>query len=188
MGIRATIAVFLVGLGTSAHAADSVEALANTCNNCHGVNGVSVGPTMPSIGGMPEAYLTNVMLEWKSGTRFSATMGRLLKGYSDVQIADLAAHFAKQPWVPRPQKVDEARVRLGAQSLRRCAVCHGDTGVSTDSGTPHLNGQWADYLYLESLKYHDDATAMPNRQMRGALKRLSDEELRAVADYYASQK
>lgn len=177
MGMRTAVVLFLAGFGTWAHATDSVEALASTCNNCHGVNGVSAGPTMPSIGGLPEAYLANVMLEWKNGTRFSATMGRLLKGYSDVQIADLATYFAKQPWVPRPQKVDETRVRLGAQSLRRCAVCHGDTGVSTDSGTPHLNGQWSDYLYLESLKYHDDAMVMLNRQMCGAFKRLNDEEL-----------
>lgn len=188
MGIRATIAVFLVGLGTSAHAADSVEALASTCNNCHGVNGVSVGPTMPSIGGLPQAYLTNVMLEWKNGTRFSATMGRLLKGYSDVQIADLAAYFAKQPWVPQAQKIDDARVRLGAQSLKRCEKCHGNDGLPRDGETPPVNGQWAGYLYLESLKYRDEAVGMSNRQMRNATKRLSDEELRAVADYYASQK
>lgn len=188
MGTRAAMTVFLAGFGTWAHAADPVEALANTCNNCHGVNGVSVGPTMPSIGGLPEAYLANVMLEWKNGTRFSATMGRLLKGYSDVQIADLAAYFAKKPWVPQAQKTDDARVRLGAQSLRRCAVCHGDDGVSHDDGTPHLNGQWSGYLYLEALKYHDDAAAMPNQQMRRAVQRLNDDELRAVSDYYASQK
>ncbi|MFP5380664.1 MAG: c-type cytochrome [Gammaproteobacteria bacterium] len=188
MGRRAVTAMVLAGLFGSAHAAESIETLANTCNNCHGIGGVSVGPSMPSIGGLPESYLTNVMLEWKSGTRFSATMGRLLKGYSDVQIADLAAYFSRKPWVPQAQKTDDARVRLGAQSLKRCAVCHGDDGVARDAVTPHLNGQWAGYLHLEALKYRDDATAMPNQQMRRALQRLSDEELRAVSDYYASQK
>lgn len=188
MGRRAAMAMFLAGLFGSAQGAESIEALANTCNNCHGIGGVSVGPSMPSIGGLPEAYLTNVMLEWKSGTRFSATMGRLLKGYSDVQIADLAAHFARKPWVPQAQKTDDARVRLGAQSLKRCAVCHSDDGASSDAGTPHLNGQWSGYLYLEALKYHDDAAAMPNEKMRRAMQRLNDEELRAVSDYYASQK
>lgn len=188
MEIRAALVVLAAVFGTGAHAAESVEALANTCNNCHGVNGVSVGPTMPSIGGLPQAYLNNIMLEWKNGTRFSATMGRLLKGYTDAQIADLAAYFAKQAWVPQVQKVDEASVRLGAKSLKRCQKCHGNDGVPRDGETPPVNGQWAGYLYLESLKYHDDAPAMSNRQMRGAMKRLSDAELRAVADYYASQK
>jgi cytochrome c553 len=38
------------------HAADAkTENLANTCNACHGMNGVSVGPNMPSIGGLSES-------------------------------------------------------------------------------------------------------------------------------------
>jgi cytochrome c553 len=71
------------GLAASPAMAGPVEDLASTCNACHGLNGVSVGPTMPSIGGSAEAYLKNVMLQWKSGERYSATMGRHFKGYSD---------------------------------------------------------------------------------------------------------
>lgn len=188
MRYRVVFGMILTGFLCSAHAADSIEALANTCNNCHGVNGVSVGPSMPSIGGLPESYLKNIMLEWKSGTRFSATMGRLIKGYSDEQIGALAAHFAKKPWAPAEQKVDAKLVKLGKDVTKRCASCHGDTGASEDKETPNLNGQWAQYLELEALKYRDDAVAMPNKQMRNAAKKLSDEEVKAVAAFYASQK
>jgi sulfide dehydrogenase cytochrome subunit len=180
--------MLLAGFMCASHAADNIDALANTCNNCHGINGVSVGPSMPSIGGLPEAYLKNIMLEWKSGVRFSATMGRLIKGYSDEQIAALAAHFAKKPWVPTAQKVDANLVALGKKVTTRCAACHGETGDAKDGETPNLNGQWAQYLELEALKYRDDAVAMPNRQMRNAAKKLSDEEIKAVAAFYASQK
>jgi len=88
------------GLRFTVGASRPTENLANTCNNCHGMNGVSVGPSMPSIGGLSEAYLKNIMLQWKSGERYSATMGRLIKGYSDEQIAALATHFSKLPWTP----------------------------------------------------------------------------------------
>lgn len=188
MRYRIVLGMILAGLLSSAHAENKTEALANTCNNCHGVNGVSVGPNMPSIGGLPEAYLKEIMLEWKSGTRFSATMGRLIKGYSDEQIGELAAYFAKKPWTPSAQKTDAKLVKLGKDATKRCNTCHGDTGDAKDGETPNLNGQWAQYLELEALKYRDDAVAMPNRQMRNAAKKLSDEEVKAVAEFYASQK
>ena len=185
---RALCGMFLAGFMGMSHAADNIEPLANTCNNCHGINGVSVGPSMPSIGGLPESYLKNIMLEWKAGTRYSATMGRLVKGYSDEQIGALAAYFSKKPWTPVTQKADPKLVKLGKEATKRCASCHGETGKSEDSETPNLNGQWAGYLELEALKYRDDAVAMPNKQMRNAAKKLSDEEVKAVAAFYASQK
>mgnify|MGYP001765100077 CR=1 FL=1 len=42
---------------------------------------------MPSIAGLSEAYLKHVMMEWKSGARASANMTRLIKGYTDEEIA-----------------------------------------------------------------------------------------------------
>lgn len=175
-------------VANSAQAEVNITGLANSCNNCHGVNGVSVGPNMPSIGGLPEAYLNSIMTEWKSGTRYSATMGRLVKGYSDEEIAALAAYFSKQPWVPAKQKTDAKQVKLGKKVTEKCAGCHGDTGKSPDAETPNLNGQWSGYLQMEAMKYRDDNTAMPNKQMVKAAKKLSDEEIKAVAEFYASQK
>jgi len=188
MRYRVILGVVLAGLLGSAHAEDAIEALANTCNNCHGVNGVSAGQSMPSIGGLPEAYLKNVMLEWKTGARYSATMGRLIKGYSDEQIAALAAFFAKKPWTPSAQTTDPKLVALGKKVSARCASCHGETGASSDGETPSLNGQWALYMELELKKYRDDAVAMPNKQMRKAAQKLSEEEVNAAAAFYASQK
>ncbi|MBI1284913.1 MAG: c-type cytochrome [Thiobacillus sp.] len=188
MRYRVVFGMILAGLLGSAYAEDKTEALAITCNNCHGVDGVSVGPNMPSIGGLPESYLKNILLEWKAGTRYSATMGRLVKGYSDEQIAALAAYFSKKPWTPAAQTTDPKLVALGKKVTARCAGCHGETGNAGDGDTPNLNGQWAEYLELEALKYRDDAVAMPNKQMRKAAQKLSEEDVKAVAEFYASQK
>jgi sulfide dehydrogenase cytochrome subunit len=188
MRYQVIFGMILTSFLCSAHAADSIESLANTCNNCHGGNGVSVGPSMPSIGGQPEAYLKRVLLEWKTGARFSATMGRLIKGYSDEQIGALAAYFAKQPWTPAAQNVDAKLVKLGKGAVARCASCHGDTGSSTDGDTPNLNGQWAEYMELELLKYRDESVSMPDKKMRNAAKKLSEEEVKAAAAFFASQK
>ncbi|MDP2834716.1 MAG: c-type cytochrome [Pseudomonadota bacterium] len=183
-------ALLAAGLfAASAQAAPTkTEALAATCNNCHGVNGVSVGPTMPNIGGLSEPYLKNMMLQWKSGERYSATMGRLIKGYSEEQIADLAKHFSKLPWTPVVQKADAAVLAKGKAATERCETCHGDTGGKPDDvDTPMLNGQWAQYIQLEMMKYRDDSVKMPHKKMRGNSKKLDESDLSAVAQYYAAQ-
>jgi len=190
MNNRLILALAMSGLlSAPAFAAqDKTAALANTCNNCHGVNGVSVGESMPSIGGLPETYLKTVMLQWKSGERYSATMGRLIKGYSEQQIADLAKHFAAKPWVPVVQKVDAKIVAQGKAASERCTTCHGDTGSQPDDDeTPMIHGQWAKYMELEMMKYRDKEVVMPHRKMRGNTQRLAEEDVAAVAKYYATQ-
>jgi len=183
----AFLAAGLVATGACA-AADNIEALARTCNNCHGMNGVSVGPSMPSIAGLPEAYLKNVMQQWKSGERYSATMGRHFKGYSDAELAALATHFAKLPWVPVVQKADAAVVAKGKDATDRCETCHGVTGGEPDDAeTPKLNGQWAKYLELELMKYRTDSAAMPHKKMRNNAKKLDEADVANAAHYYAAQ-
>jgi sulfide dehydrogenase cytochrome subunit len=73
-----------------------VVVLAGPCANCHGPDGRSPGP-IPSIAGRPEAALAEQLKAFKSDNPPPGTtvMGRLAKGYSDDQIAALAAHFSK---------------------------------------------------------------------------------------------
>jgi len=169
-------------------AADNIEGLARTCNNCHGFNGVSAGGAMPSIAGLPEAYLKNIMTEWKTGKRASANMTRLISGYTDDEIAGLAQYFSKLPWVPVAQKTDPKLVERGRQATQSCAGCHGPTGKAVMPGTPNLNGQLAKYIELELRKYKDEAFAMPSMMMRMAVKPIKDEDIPAIAEFYASQK
>jgi len=188
--LSSLLAALAVIASSGAAVADTgVAALANTCNNCHGVNGVSVGPSMPSIGGLPETYLLNVMLQWKTGERYSATMGRLIKGYSDTQLAALAKHYSALPWTPTAQPVDAKILAQGEEASARCASCHGDTGSQPDDPqeTPFIHGQWAKYMQLEMMKYRDKDVAMPHRKMRGNTQRLKEEDVAAVAQFFAAQ-
>jgi sulfide dehydrogenase cytochrome subunit len=173
----------------AAHAADTkTESLARTCNACHGENGVSVGPNMPSIGGLSETYLEQVMLQWKNNERYSATMGRHFKGYSDVELASLAAYYSKLPWVPVVQHADAKILAQGKEASDRCETCHGATGgAPDDKDTPMLNGQWAEYIHLEMLKYRNEALKMPHKKMRNNAKKLDEADLLPVAQHYAAQ-
>ena len=188
--MRSSLMIAMAALGFASHPAYAgpTEDLARTCNACHGVNGVSVGPSMPSIGGLPEAYLKNLMLQWKSDERYSGTMGRHFKGYTDAELSALATYFSKLPWVPVVQKADEKTLAQGKAASDRCETCHGATGGTPDDAeTPKLNGQWADYMHLEMMKYRTEAAKMPHKKMRGNAKKLADEDVAAVAKYYAAQ-
>ena len=73
-----------------------VVVLAGPCASCHGTDGRSPGPIV-SIAGRPAALLLDQLKAFKSDTPPAGTtvMGRLAKGYTDEQLASLAAHFSK---------------------------------------------------------------------------------------------
>jgi cytochrome subunit of sulfide dehydrogenase len=74
-----------------------VRALAATCANCHGTNGVAVpSANVPGLAGMPASYIVEQMKGFKSGARPATVMHQLAKGYSDAQIDQIAAYFAAQ--------------------------------------------------------------------------------------------
>ncbi len=72
------------------------RSLAANCAQCHGTDGrAPPGSAMPALAGMPAVYLTEQMKAFKAGTRPGTVMPQLAKGYSDAQIAQLAAYFAQ---------------------------------------------------------------------------------------------
>jgi cytochrome c553 len=167
---------------------DNIEGLARTCNNCHGTGGVSVGLSMPSIAGLSEDYLKNIMMEWKTGARASANMTRLISGYTDEEIAGLAAYFAKQPWKPQPQKTSADTLAKGKEASDRCESCHGKTGGEPDEkDTPKLNGQWAKYMEIELMKYRDDGFKMVHKKMSKNARKLEEGDVSAVSAFYGAQ-
>lgn len=189
--MRNKLLMVLAALGlaaTPALAADPIEGLARTCDNCHGTGGVSVGYSMPSIAGLSETYLKNILMEWKSGARASANMTRLISGYTDAEIAALAAYYAKLPWTPRVQPVAADLIAKGKEVTERCETCHGVTGGQPDDKeTPRLNGQWAKYLELEMLKYRDPGFQMTHKKMIRNAQKMEQGDVATAAKYYGAQ-
>ncbi|MEO5340886.1 MAG: cytochrome c4 [Magnetococcus sp. MYC-9] len=190
--------VVLLG-SSSAEAGATAAMLANTCAGCHGTNGVSGGPAMPTIAGMPAKYLKEVMAAFKSDKRPSTIMGRLAKGYSDEEIALIADFFAKQKWqnaqsAPQSKMATPVNATLAKQGEKttkaaKCDKCHEDNGVFQDDDTPRMAGQWLDYLRFKVQDLKNPAITVPQAdKMKAGIDKLSAEELEAVAHFYASQK
>ena len=165
--------------------------VSDTCAGCHGTDGASVGQA-PVIGGLNEMYLMQTMQNYKDGLRYGTIMERIARGYDKGQIMDMSKHYASQPWVNATQKVDSALAKKGQQlhMSKGCVGCHGANGISPMPTTPRLAGQYAEYMVIQMQDYQDASRAIPPAAMpmRGMLTGVSEEDLRALAHFYASQK
>jgi len=73
------------------------QALAATCANCHGTNGVSVPDvTIPRINQLSESVMYERMMEYKSGKRMGTIMPQLAKGYTEEQLKIVASVLGKK--------------------------------------------------------------------------------------------
>ena len=93
--VAISAAMFALQAPAQAQDFNKIRYLAANCANCHGTDGRSVG-VMESLAGYDkEKFVTN-MKEFRSGDKPATIMHQLVKGYSDQQIADLAAYFSAQ--------------------------------------------------------------------------------------------
>jgi cytochrome c553 len=66
-----------------------------------------------------------------------------------------------------------------------CAACHGPNGVSQNPLYPSLAGQYRDYLEVSLKAYKSGARKNP--VMAGMAAPLSDQDIKALAAYFAAQ-
>ena len=186
--------LFAGGLLASAHAVAGdldLAMVSNTCAGCHGTDGASTGQA-PTIGGMNEMYLMQTMQNYKDGLRYGTIMERIARGYDKSQIMDMSKHYASQPWVNAKQEIDSALAARGKQlhMTKGCVGCHGANGISPMPTTPRLAGQYIDFMVIQMQDYQDASRAIPPiaMPMRGMLAGVSEDDLKALAHFYASQK
>lgn len=91
---------------------------------------------------------------------------------------------------PDPDIALGRRVMAGGgadtSAAQACVTCHGAQGIGDPSGGfPRMSGQAAWYLYKQLKDYATGAR--PNDVMTPIARALSDEEMQAVAAYYAAQ-
>ena len=72
----------------------------------------------------------------------------------------------------------------GRALAKQCSVCHGRDGISKDPEAPNLAGQQAYYLEKSMKDYK--IGARQDRRMSIIAQGLSDEQIKALAEWYAS--
>ena len=81
----------------AAQALDTVgRNLAAPCAICHGTQGRAATGDVISLAGLPRDHISSQMLAFRDGKRPATVMHQIARGYTDEQIAQLAAFFAAQ--------------------------------------------------------------------------------------------
>lgn len=182
--------LLIVSSTLSAGEMASPTMLANNCTGCHGAQGSSKGPAIPTIAQMSEETFIEAMKSYKSGDRPSTIMGRLAKGYSDEEIEVMAGYFAKQTFVRYAQDYDAAKAAKGKELHEKyCEKCHVDGGVKDEDGSSILAGQWMPYLHFNMADFQEgtrEMTKKMKKRMDAMVKEQGEESLDDIIHFYGS--
>src|SRR5438552_124802 len=185
---------------TGALAADGAK-LAEQCNVCHGKNGASNEPSIPSIGGFSAKYIVESIKNFKNKARTCAevtvpagpkkgTKSDMCKQLADLTEADVdaaARHLAAQKFVRARQPFDAAKAKQGSSVYKlRCEKCHENGGSSPDEDNGILAGQWTPYL-KEQLAGFRAGRRPIDEKMKLRLDRVGKEDEEALLHFFASQ-
>ncbi|MDX1697261.1 MAG: hypothetical protein R3308_03200 [Thiohalobacterales bacterium] len=185
--------------GPVALAAD-VEALAGDCNGCHGTDGVSTEPTVPTIAGFSAQYIIDSMMNFREEARpcgeatysggpnkgKTSDMCKAAAGLSEGDIEALGAYYADKTFVPAKQEFDAAKASQGEEIHSNCDKCHEDAGSAPEDDAGLLAGQWTPYLKL-ALDQFLSGERPPPKKMKKKLDKLSPDDIDALLHYYASR-
>ena len=166
-----------------------------TCVACHGQDGVSVNPLWPKLAGQHASYLKSQLYEFQkgiNGNRNNAIMYGISVVLSEEDIDDISAYYASletsigitaDEYLVKGQNI--YRGGNMEYKIQACISCHGPNGQGNNpAAIPALSGQHAQYIYqqLKNFQLKNRANDM-NKMMRNIVHRMSEEEMKAVAQY-----
>jgi cytochrome c553 len=158
------------------------------CAACHGEDGNSQMPNLPSLAGQPEFFIINQLFLMREGVRKVEAMAALVKDLKDDDLQALAKHYAAQPPKASGEPIDPALVRRGSElsATRRCGSCHQPAFTGADQ-IPRIAKQRVDYLVTALKELRDGKRPGADTLMSQAVAGLSDADLTALAHFAASR-
>lgn len=185
------MAVVLQGGAAYAQKTDVKTTITTVCAACHGPDGNSPSATFPKLAGLNSEYVVRELKNFKSSDRKSDVMTPIVATLDADDFKAFGDYFAVQKRVPG-KVVDLTAADAGAKLYRdgdeqrgipSCGGCHGSEAEG-NKRFPRLAGQHREYL-IEQLKSfrsgkRDYAAA---RSMREVAKRMTDEDIKATAEY-----
>lgn len=169
------------------------------CAACHAADGNSPTPVNPKLAGQFADYLYKQLTDFKprdgkKAARGNAIMAGMVASLTDADMRAVAAYYAAQTLRPAAASDKDLaahgqrlwRGGVAAKGVAACSGCHGPDGAGIPGRYPRLSGQYPQYLEAQLKLFRDAARANdPNGMMRGVAARMSDQEIKAAAEYAA---
>lgn len=165
------------------------------CASCHGAAGNSAITVNPKLSGQVEAYVYKQLVDFTSPNRANPVMSSFSKLLSDDEKKHIAAYLATTKADQGAAKNKDTfelgrkiyRGGIADKGVAACASCHGANANGIPAQYPRLAGQHQDYTVaqLEAFKAGGRSNSP---QMTALAKRMTTDEMKAVADYIAGIK
>ncbi len=169
------------------------------CAGCHGPDGNSPVPTYPKLAGQVPQYLEKQIRNFKmqgdkQPERVNAIMNGMAMALTDDDARNVAAYYSSQTLKaevtkdPKSVAVGQRLWRAGdiSKGIPACAGCHGPAGAGLPAQFPRLSGQWSEYIEAQLKGFRAGERANdPAKMMRDIAIKMTDPEIKAVADYAA---
>jgi cytochrome c553 len=182
--------LFLPG-AKSAFAADieAIKKKAEVCVACHGAEGNSANPAVPSLAGQPKQFITTQLVMFREGNRKDPQMSPLALNLSNADINDFGTYFSAQKLAPPVQTTAPDEVAAGRRLTEQfnCVQCHGPA-LAGQQHIPRLAGQQRAYLRTQLKGFKAGTRFDMDGNMTSAAQSLSDADIEVLADYLAGMK
>jgi cytochrome c553 len=161
-------------------------ARATACDSCHGTPERAPLAGTPTLAGQQHEFLVLQLFYLREGLRDVPQMADLFKGWSDRDLEDVAAYYARQKAPRNDAKRNPGLHARGAELSRAmgCGSCH-LRDYSGQKHVPRITGQREDYLAAALIAYRDNKRTGTDTSMNAAMYQVSDGDIRALAHYLA---
>lgn len=169
------------------------EAKSNTvCAACHTNDGSRGSPANPILQGQHPEYIVKQLTEFKSDKRQNPIMKGFASSLTEQDMKNVAAFYATKHAKPGFAKNKDLvslgekiyRGGLADRGIAACSGCHSPDGAGIPAQYPRLAGQHADYTEAQLNAFRSGARNN-SPQMTGIAAKMTDKEIKAVADYIA---
>lgn len=169
------------------------ELVMGRCFLCHGATGDSSSPLYPKLAGQNSEYMLKQLRNFKRGERDSSDMRKVVADMDENDMQSVAFFFSRQ----QPSRGNSAYAEMRAlgeklfsqgdpaRGLKPCRECHGDNGAGSAT-LPRIAGQHTLYIETQLTLFEERKRTNDNAQMQDVAKRLTTDEVRAVAEYLRS--
>jgi cytochrome c553 len=165
------------------------------CVSCHGASGNSTISVNPKLAGQHDAYLVKQLTDFTTPGRVNPVMTTFAKAMTAEDMKNVAAFLATQkPKAGAAKNKDTIdlgktiyRAGIAEKNVPACAGCHSPNGAGIPAQFPRIAGQHQDYTVAQLTNFRTGARKN-SPQMVTIGKRMSDDEMKAVADYIAGLK
>ena len=183
--------------GQKIYAQGGANPAAMACGTCHGADAMGMAAAgFPRLAGISAGYTRKQLEDFRSGARSNPVMQPIAAALSDEEMDAVVAMLETRPApvfesIGRAEKAEGVGPRLALRgawerNIPECVACHGPAGIGVGESFPPLAGQSTQYLSAQLNAWRQGTRKNdPNDLMGHIARAMTDDEVQAVAEYFA---